>query len=98
MTAVQDIIIGGNNNGNNGNNNGNSNGSKDKNDDKSDMGNMLRHIESLEAKLVGKDRQLQEAHQRVEKFSSRTRLKARWILRLSVSSSATVCSATACGE
>jgi len=30
-----------------------------------------------------------------EKFCSRTRLKARWILRLSVSSRATACSATA---
>jgi hypothetical protein len=34
---------------------------------------MLRHIESLETKLAGKDRQLLDAHQRVEKFSSRTR-------------------------
>ena len=47
---------------------------KDKSDDKSsDMGNMLRHIENLEAKLAGKDKQLMDAHQRVEKFSARTR-------------------------
>ena len=38
-----------------------------------DMTNMLRHIESLESKLHVKDRQLQEAQQRVEKFSARTR-------------------------
>ena len=37
------------------------------------MTNMLRHIESLESKIASKDRLLQEAHQRVEKFSSRTR-------------------------
>jgi hypothetical protein len=47
---------------------------KEKSDDKtSDMGNMLRHIESLEAKLASKDKQLMDAHQRVEKFSARTR-------------------------
>ena len=47
---------------------------KDKSEDKSsDMGNMLRHIENLEAKLAGKDKQLMDAHQRVEKFSARTR-------------------------
>ena len=45
-----------------------------KSEDKhSDVGNMLRHIESLEAKLVNKDKQLHEAQQRVEKFSARTR-------------------------
>ena len=47
---------------------------KDKSDDKtSDMGNMLRHIENLEAKLASKDKQLNDAQQRVEKFSARTR-------------------------
>jgi hypothetical protein len=39
----------------------------------SDMVNMLRHIEALESKLVNKDKQLSDAHQRVEKFSARTR-------------------------
>lgn len=38
-----------------------------------DMSNMLRHIEQLEAKLSTKEKQLQEAQQRVEKFSARTR-------------------------
>lgn len=33
-----------------------------------------------------------------EKLPSRTRTWARWILRFSVSTSATACSATACGE
>jgi hypothetical protein len=47
---------------------------KDKGDEKtSDMGNMLRHIENLEAKLASKDKQLTDAQQRVEKFSARTR-------------------------
>jgi hypothetical protein len=45
-----------------------------KSEDKtSDVGNMLRHIESLESKLASKDKQLHEAQQRVEKFSARTR-------------------------
>jgi len=45
-----------------------------KSEDKhSDVGNMLRHIESLEAKLVNKDKQLHEATHSVEKFSARTR-------------------------
>lgn len=39
----------------------------------SDVGNMLRHIETLESKLAQKDKQLSDAHQRVEKFSARTR-------------------------
>jgi hypothetical protein len=38
-----------------------------------DMSNMLRHIEQLESKLAAKDKQLNEAQQRVEKFSARTR-------------------------
>ena len=43
-------------------------------DEKSgDMVSMLRHIEQLESKLSVKDKQLSEAHQRVEKFSARTR-------------------------
>jgi len=42
-------------------------------DKTSDVGNMLRHIESLESKLAGKEKQLHEAQQRVEKFSARTR-------------------------
>ena len=40
---------------------------------KNDMSNMLRHIEQLESKLSVKEKQLQEATQRVEKFSARTR-------------------------
>jgi chromosome segregation ATPase len=45
-----------------------------KSEDKtSDVGNMLRHIESLESKLANKEKQLHEAQQRVEKFSARTR-------------------------
>ena len=45
-----------------------------KSEDKtSDVGNMLRHIESLESKLASKEKQLHEAQQRVEKFSARTR-------------------------
>ena len=65
------------NNGNHGNNGNNGNGGNIGNggpEAKSgDMGNMLRHIESLESKLADKDRKLEEAHQRVEKFSARTR-------------------------
>lgn len=45
-----------------------------KSEDKtSDVGNMLRHIESLESKLASKEKQLHDAQQRVEKFSARTR-------------------------
>jgi hypothetical protein len=39
----------------------------------SDVGNMLRHIEALESRLSQKEKQLSDAHQRVEKFSARTR-------------------------
>lgn len=46
---------------------------KDRQEEKPDMGNMLRHIENLEAKLAQSDKHLSEAHQRVEKFSARTR-------------------------
>jgi hypothetical protein len=35
--------------------------------------NMLKHIESLEAKLASKDRMLHDTQQRVDKFSARTR-------------------------
>ena len=35
--------------------------------------NMLKHIESLEAKLASKDRILHDTQQRVDKFSARTR-------------------------
>lgn len=38
-----------------------------------DMSNMLRHIEKLERKLADKDTELNDAKQRVEKFSARTR-------------------------
>lgn len=38
-----------------------------------DMTNMLRHIEKLESKLLDKDTELNDAKQRVEKFSARTR-------------------------
>jgi len=34
---------------------------------------MLWHIENLEAKLAGKEKQLMDVHQPVEKFSARTR-------------------------
>ena len=47
---------------------------KDKSEDKSNnMWNMLWHIENLEAKLAGKEKQLMDAYQWVEKFSVRTR-------------------------
>ena len=47
---------------------------KDENKEKSgEMTNMLKHIESLEAKIAQRDRQLNETQQRVDKFSARTR-------------------------
>ena len=45
----------------------------DENKEKSEVINMLKHIESLEAKLASKDRILHDTQQRVDKFSARTR-------------------------
>ena len=45
----------------------------DEKKERSEVINMLKHIESLETKLDSKDRMLNEAQQRVDKFSARTR-------------------------